>query len=299
MTSESPTHEGKAIDEARQDYDALRAVGELFPGTALAESSRQLGRGGDWPENLRDARLVIDAGSAWGPGTVLAVAAAARGVPRLALVVVGDETAGSAARRLLDRVGRPEVGVAYRPAEVPSAVRSACGADGQPIRWASLGEPRHLAQVIQHAPDLAGRLRVTQSAAGGERSASADAARTVLDAAREGRIAGLDLVVTGPGDGEPSVDQSRRQAMVLVEALDDTVDTSAAAAVLGGSVVLSAAVMLPFVDVEQAGTAVDGEGVFRRGHDGVPLWWGTIEDHDPLVRWLSRVIEPSRPDRGA
>ncbi|GAA3736755.1 hypothetical protein [Micromonospora maritima] len=297
MTSESPTHEGKAVDQARQDYDALRAVGELFPDTALAESSRQLERGGDWPENLRDAPLVVDAGSAWGPGTVLAVAAAGRGVPRLALVIVGDEPAASAARRLLDRVGRPEVGVVFRPAEVPAAVRSACGGDGQPIRWAGLGEPLHLAQLIPHAPDLAGRLRVTQSVTGG-RLVSPDAARTVLDAVREGRIAALDLVGGPEGDG-PAADHSHRQAMALVEALDETVDRSATAAVLDGSVVLSAAVMLPFVDVERAGTAVDAEGRFRRGHDGVSLWWGAIEDHDPLVRWLSRVIEPSRPDREA
>lgn len=115
MTSESPRHEGRAIDEARQDYEVLSAVGELFPGTALAESSRQLGQGGDWPENLRESPLVIDAASAWGPGTVLAVAAAARGVPQLALVMVGDEPARSAARRLLDSAGRAEVTVVNRP----------------------------------------------------------------------------------------------------------------------------------------------------------------------------------------
>ncbi|MEH0939059.1 hypothetical protein [Micromonospora psammae] len=299
MTSERARHEGKAIDEARQDYEALSAVGELFPDTALAESSRQLARGGDWPENLRDAPLVIDAASAWGPATVLAVAAAARAVPRLALVLVVDEPARSAARRLLGAVGRTEVTVAIGSSDAPSVVRSACGAHGQPIRWLSLGEPLHLAQLIEHAPDLAGRLRVTQSAAGSERSARADAARTVLDAAREGRIAALDLVTPGPGDDGPSLDRSRRQAMALAVALDETVDRSGEATVLSDSVALSAAVMLPFVDVEQAGTEVDGAGVYQRGRAGVPLWWGTVDDHEPLVRWLTRVVEPSRPDRGA
>ncbi|MEU7844715.1 hypothetical protein AB0B39_27550 [Micromonospora sp. NPDC049114] len=301
MTSESPRHEGGAIDEARQDYEALSTVGELFPGTALAESSRQLGQGGDWPENLSETPLVIDAASAWGPGTVLAVAAAARAVPQLALVLVADEPARSAARRLLDAAGRAEVTVVNRPPDVSSVVRSACGDSGQPIRWVSFGEPLRLAQLIQHDPDLAGRLRVTQAAGSGV-PASATAARTVLNAVRERRLAALDLVLTGPGDAGPSIDGSRRQAMALAEALDDTVDRSDAAAVLSDSVALSAAVMLPFVDVDQAGTEVDGEGVFQRGHDGVRLWWGTVEEYDPLVRWLTRVVEPSstasRPDRG-
>ncbi|MEU4337610.1 hypothetical protein AB0F59_23645 [Micromonospora lupini] len=302
MTSESPRHEGRAIDEARQDYEALSAVGELFPGTALAESSRQLGQGGDWPENLSESPLVIDAASAWGPGTVLAVAAAARAVPQLALVLVGDEPARSAARRLLDGAGRAEVTVVNRPPDVPSVVRSACGDGGQPIRWVGFGEPLRLAQLIQHDPDLAGRLRVTQSADSG-RPASAAAARLVLDAVREGRLAALDLVLTGYGDAGPSIDRSRRQAMALAEALDDTVDRSDAATVLSDSVALSAVVMLPFVDVEQAGTEVDGQGVFQRGNDGVRLWWGAVEEYEPLVRWLTRVVEPSstasRPDRGA
>ncbi|WP_405429016.1 hypothetical protein [Micromonospora sp. NBC_00617] len=300
MTSESPRHEGRAIDEARQDYEVLSAVGELFPGTALAESSRQLGQGGDWPENLRESPLVIDAASAWGPGTVLAVAAAARGVPQLALVMVGDEPARSAARRLLDSAGRAEVTVVNRPPDVSSVVRSACGDSGQPIRWVSFGEPLRLAQLIQHDPDLASRMRVTQSA-GSERSASAEAARSVLDAVRDGRLAALELVLTGPGDAGPSIDSSRRQAMALAETLDDTVDRSEVAAVLSDSVALSAAVMLPFVDVEQAGTEVDGGGLFQRGDDGVRLWWGAVEEYEPLVRWLTRVVEPStasRPDRG-
>ena len=99
-------------------------MGAALPGTGLEGWARQFGLAGDWPEDLTGAPVIIDTDVGRDPGGTLALAAAARTVPRLALVITCSEPAppepgqrARLARRLLDLTGRPDVAVAEGAAD--------------------------------------------------------------------------------------------------------------------------------------------------------------------------------------
>ena len=134
-----------------------------------------------------------------------------------------------AVRWLLDACGREEVPVVAGaalddidyfvldgeaiPEHVPAAGTDLLGAlrvlaaqaEG-PLRWVGIAPMSNLARVIREAPELAARLHVTQMGAAINYRDPAraehnvrldlDAARTVIDAASDERIAGLELVIS-------------------------------------------------------------------------------------------------------
>jgi hypothetical protein len=173
MTFEQPERKSVA-QQSVDDWEALRSVGELFPGTPLSDSASQLPA---WPENLQGTPVVLAVGAA---DPVLRIAAST--AQELALVVTDDV---AAARAVLDELGRQDVKV------VASAVAEVVP-EG-PVRWIGAGrDTSALASLLDS--DVAERLRVTQLQVDG-------GAGPVLEAAAAGRLK-LDLVSPNPDDGE-------------------------------------------------------------------------------------------------
>ncbi|HWN35767.1 MAG TPA: nucleoside hydrolase [Pseudonocardia sp.] len=149
--------------------------------------SEALAAPGHRPDELRGTPLIIDTDIGGDADDALAVAAAARRVPELTLVITADEVGGERARfarYLLDLLERREVAtvagsslggsryfcvadlvpdaVPTQPDDVVGAVRRVCAAADGPVRWVGLGPLTNLARVLAEAPDLGSRLRVTQ-----------------------------------------------------------------------------------------------------------------------------------------
>jgi hypothetical protein len=171
---------------AQDDWEALRSVGELFPGTALGDSADQL-RG--WPEELQHTPIILATGSG---KTEQSVAAIARRSARLALVLTsGSATDADALRAELTSLGRGEVRVADRD-DALAAVEDLLETVAGPVRWIGLGQPDQLTALLD--TDFVSRLRVTQLQVG-------SGAGPLLEAAAAGRLA-LDIVSPNPADGE-------------------------------------------------------------------------------------------------
>jgi hypothetical protein len=180
MSADEPS----VAEQAQRDWEALRSVGELFPGTALEESSRELGAQGGWPEDLTGTPVVLAE-----PDEV-SLTAAARNGQDLALVITPDV---DAVRSALARLGRGDVAVT-EPENTASQLAAIMSATDRPVRWIGTSQPTALIALLDSASELVARLRVTQLQAGTGASA-------LLAAARSGRLA-LDLVSANPADGE-------------------------------------------------------------------------------------------------
>ncbi|WP_328321017.1 hypothetical protein OHA70_23305 [Kribbella sp. NBC_00382] len=192
MTFDQPERKSLA-QQSVDDWEALRSVGELFPGTPLGDSASQLPA---WPENLQGTPVVLVEGAA--DAALYKALAAAR---ELALVVTDDV---AAARASLNELGRQDVKVAAEA----SAVADVPG-EG-PVRWIGAGRNTSpLASLLDS--EVAGRLRVTQLQVDG-------GAGPVLEAAAAGRLK-LDLVSPNPDDGElgPAVVVAAALALPFVD----------------------------------------------------------------------------------
>ncbi|WP_202868528.1 nucleoside hydrolase [Kribbella sindirgiensis] len=136
---------------------------------------------------IAKAPMVIDTDAGGDPDDSVAVVAAARLVPELALVVTSDEYGGERARFvrwLLDLAGRSDVRVVAGadlgnrrgfvvggmcPADVPPQVTDVAaavsevfeGLDGQ-VRWVGMGPLSNLASLQRERPELVARMAVTQ-----------------------------------------------------------------------------------------------------------------------------------------
>lgn len=182
----------RAVRALRRDRQAAAELGAALPDTGLAGWAAQFGPAADWPEDLSRAPLIIDTDIGGDPDDTLAVAAAARMIPELALVITCAETGpprpgqrAMLARHLLDLAGRPDVPVAEgatgpggdpywqageivpagaprQPADVSAAVRKVCAAARGPVRWVGMGPMSNLARLASAEPRLFRRLRVTQ-----------------------------------------------------------------------------------------------------------------------------------------
>ncbi|MCG7523306.1 nucleoside hydrolase [Streptomyces sp. OfavH-34-F] len=171
----------------RQHWEAVTRLSRVASGTGLATIGESLRASGPWPEDVRKSPMIIDTDIGGDADDALAVAAAARRVPELAMVITGDEVDGERARfarHLLDLLGRSDVATVagasldnsryycvygLMPDSVPSqrtdvvtAVRELCEATDGPVRWVGMAPLTNLARVLAEAPELAPRLRVTQ-----------------------------------------------------------------------------------------------------------------------------------------
>jgi inosine-uridine nucleoside N-ribohydrolase len=218
-------------EEATAEWQALVDLGDRYPDAGFARLSEQLREGGPPPVPLAGAPVIIDTDIGGDPDDALALVAAARSVPELALVVTSDERGGDRARfarHLLDLLGRSDVTVvagAERgptryfvvdgliPDSVPSqrndvtaSVLDVCArTDGQ-IRWVGMGPMSNLAGLLTAHPDLAERLIVTQMGGAlnyrdpnrAEHNIRLDtaAARTALRLAKEPHIVTSDVTFT-------------------------------------------------------------------------------------------------------
>jgi inosine-uridine nucleoside N-ribohydrolase len=177
-------------DDQEQPADAWKALvslGESHPGTGLEALSKRLKGAGPFPPSLRGTPLIVDTDIGGDPDDALALVAAARHVPELALVVTTDEVGGERARfarHLLNSLGRGDVSVvsgaqlgedpstcidgltprsvSAQPDDVLGAVSRVCDSTETTVRWVGMGPPSNLWAVLKAEPRLAGRLRVTQ-----------------------------------------------------------------------------------------------------------------------------------------
>jgi inosine-uridine nucleoside N-ribohydrolase len=131
--------------------------------------------------------VVLDTDIGGDADDALAVAAAARRLPDLAVVVTGDELDGQRARfarHLLDLLARPDVvtvagadlghtrdfvvedlvpdDVPAQRVDVVDVVREVCARTNGQVRWVGMGPLTNLARIVTEAPDVAARLQVTQ-----------------------------------------------------------------------------------------------------------------------------------------
>ena len=138
-------------------------------------------------EPPKSAPMIIDTDIGGDPDDTVAVVAAARRVPELALVVTSDEYGGERARfvrYLLDLVGRQDVKVVAgsdlgnsrlyfvdglfpddvpkQGTEVVSAVAEVCASTSGPVRWVGIGPLSNLSTLQTERPDLVARMVVTQ-----------------------------------------------------------------------------------------------------------------------------------------
>jgi pyrimidine-specific ribonucleoside hydrolase len=139
------------------------------------------------PSVVATAPMIIDTDAGGDPDDSVAIVAAARSVPELALVVTSDEYGGERARfvrHLLDLAGRPEVpvvagsdlqddplyfvdglfpqDVAKQSEDVAGAVEAVCASTPGPVRWVGMGPLSNLAALQESRPELVAKMVVTQ-----------------------------------------------------------------------------------------------------------------------------------------
>ncbi|TWD83994.1 inosine-uridine nucleoside N-ribohydrolase [Kribbella amoyensis] len=171
------------------EWLAVAGLGESFE--EFSELSDSLTAGGPppavGPSQVVRAPVIIDTDAGGDPDDTVALVAAARSVPELALVITGDEYGGERARfvrYLLHLTGRPDVPVVAGadlgnsrlyfvdglfPSDTPrqggdvvSAVAAVCATTSGPVRWVGLGPLSNLAAVQAERPELVAQLVVTQ-----------------------------------------------------------------------------------------------------------------------------------------
>lgn len=227
----------RSIEQLRAEQEALIALGKRAPaGSALRLISEETAAGGLWPQNPQGTPIVLDTDIGGDPDDAIAVAAAGRTVPELALVLTNDETGGSLphgerarlARYLLDLLGRDDVRtvaghsagttryfcaqglvperIPAQSSDVTSTVRDLLERTDGPIRWVGMGALSNLSRVLTEVSEAAERLIVTQVGGALECRAPSrvehnirmdvPSARRVFDAIRPGRLEDVQLVTS-------------------------------------------------------------------------------------------------------
>lgn len=216
------------------------------------------------------------------------------------------------------------------PAQVPAAdtdlmgaVRALAARSDGPLRWVGLAPMSNLARVVTEAPEIAARLHVTQMGAAinyrdparAEHNVRLDleAARAVVDAAGDGRLAGLELVVSDVtftpaieiGVGHPLyralAGHPAPWAQVLTTSLDRwfTHPRGYAHSMQHDALTLSAALELPFVMSSPGHVELDDVGrlVDNRADEGSrrPVQVARRADYPAFMSWLERILIGDAP----
>lgn len=184
---------GRSAERLRVDQEMPTTPEEDAPPDQIPRSPDEHAVSGD-PGQLRpkSVPIVLDTDIGGDPDDAIAVVAAARTVPELALVLTNDETGGDIphgqrarfARHLLDLVGRRDVGVVaghgtggtryfcaqglvpedvlHQSPDVVGGIRALLDRTDGPIRWVGMGALSNLARVLTEVPEATERLVVTQ-----------------------------------------------------------------------------------------------------------------------------------------
>ncbi|MDN5920539.1 MAG: nucleoside hydrolase [Pseudonocardia sp.] len=343
-----------SVSDVREHWQTMVELGEALPGTDLATAADGL-RAATWPADTRFAPIVIDTDIGGDPDDALALVAAARHQPDLTLVLTADETGGTRsgagqrarfARWLLDNVGRADVatvagasaggtdyfcvegltpaGVAGQPsgpAAVLDSVRELCRNTDGPIRWVGMAPMGNLAHIVEHAPELAARLQVTQM--GGALNyrhpdraehnirLDVDAARQVLAAVADGRLARPRLVTSdvtftpqiGVDADHPihrtlaaaAEEDSGGWASILAAHLDHWYASNYPSTLQHDALTLSAALGLPFVRSAATTVVLDEIGRMSTAPAGAPVRLSASADYPAFMTWLGTALDPATP----
>ncbi|MBW0101509.1 nucleoside hydrolase [Pseudonocardia sp. KRD291] len=342
-----------SVSGVREHWQTMVELGEALPGTDLATAADGL-RTASWPADTRAAPIVIDTDIGGDPDDALALVAAARHQPDLTLVLTADETGGTRsgagqrarfARLLLDSVGRPDVatvagasaggtdyfcvegltpaGVAAQPsgpAAVLDAVREVCRKTDGPIRWVGMAPVGNLAHIVEHVPELAARLQVTQM--GGALNyrhpdraehnirLDVDAAHHVLAAVADGRLARPRLVTSdvtftpqiGVDADHPihrtlaaAEEDSDGWASILAAHLDRWYASNYPSTLQHDALTLSAALGLPFVRSAATTVVLDEIGRMSSDPAGAPVRLSASADYPAFMTWLGTALDPATP----
>lgn len=231
------SEDDRTMDELRAAQEDMIARGRRMPpDSALGILAAEAERGGLWPRSERGAPVVLDTDIGGDPDDAIALAAAARSVPELSLVLTNDETGGASgegqrarlARELLDRLGRTDVPVvsghsvggtryfcaeqlipaevARQSKDVVGAVREILDHTAGLVRWVGMGAMSNVARVLTEIPEIGERLRLTQmggalnyrtpSRAEHNIRMDVSAARSVFAAIGRGQLTDVQLVTS-------------------------------------------------------------------------------------------------------
>ncbi|GKQ36564.1 nucleoside hydrolase [Streptomyces sp. A012304] len=335
--------------DLRRYWSVMTELGRAAPQSGLADIGEALEAAGPWPEDLRKSPVIIDTDIGGDADDALAVAVAARQVPELAVVITGDEVRGERARfarHLLDLLHRDDVvtvsgaslgqsryfcvdglvpdSVPVQRSEVVAAVRKVCEATDGPVRWVGMAPLTNLARVLEDAPELAPRLRVTQmggalryrdpDAAEHNIRLDVESARQVLDAVAGGLLPTPEFVaseVTFTPRIEVTADSALYQWLgtlrpgswerLLADHLDRWFTGFYPGSMQHDALALSAALDLPFVDSDVLNIEMDSIGRTTEAPQdrGAKVRWSLSADYDAFMRWVSAALMRPEGDAAA
>lgn len=179
-----------------------------------------------------------------------------------------------------------------------------------------MGPLTNLAQLVDTAPDLAARLRVTQMGGAlnyrhpdrAEHNIRLDvpAAHRVLAAVTDGRLPAPELITSDVTftpqlaiDAEHPIHRALAApdapawARLLVAHLHRWYQSWHPSTIQHDALTLTAALELPFVDATPATVTFDAIGRMTETDRGAPVWLSRRADYPVFIAWLADALNPA------